>query len=526
MTPKVSVDDKIRPGSDGKLDVSHFWNVLCADKMWRMHNLYWIKDRHGNRVKFRPNETQMEFIRNMHTRNIILKARQRGFTTLIQLWMLDECLFRPNTNGGVIAHTKEDAENFFSEKIKFAYDNLAPFVKSRFGARNDTIRQMRFLNGSTITVSTSLRSGTYQYLHVSEYGKLSANNPKRADEVKSGSFPTVPVDGFIFVESTAEGRIGNFFNMCQKAQKAFEEGQELTKLDFKFHFFPWHREKSYVLDVPLNFSEAHKTYFEDLRKRGIRLTAAQKAWYVKTEETQGDLMKREFPSYPDEAFENALEGAYFTAQMRQIRSKGQIWRVPIDPYIPVHTFWDLGRDTTAIWFFQEVGLEYRFVDYYQNSGESILHYIDVLKMKKDGDEPYRYGVCFLPHDGSRKTLATDKSIAEILYENRFEVDVVRRSANKDHSILKARRVLPLCWFDKVKCKDGLACLDAYRKEKDEKLGVWKQRPLHDAASHGADAFMTFSDGYAFTPKEPNQDYMKVHDTYSPTPHGRNAMTGY
>jgi len=89
------------------------------DKRWRMNNLYFIKDARGKMVKFQFNHAQSVFFEAMHTKNIILKARQLGFTTFIQVYMLDEAVFNKNTNSGVIAHTKNDAITFFKDKIKY-----------------------------------------------------------------------------------------------------------------------------------------------------------------------------------------------------------------------------------------------------------------------------------------------------------------------------------------------------------------------------------------------------------------------
>jgi hypothetical protein len=122
--------------------------------------------------------------------------------------MLDDCLFTSNMSAGVIAHNLKDAKAFFGDKIKFAYDNLPePFRKVR-AAEQDSAESLRFNNGSSIRVGTSLRSGTLQRLHVSEYGKLCAKFPDRAEEVKTGAFNTVHLGQTITVESTAEGRAG------------------------------------------------------------------------------------------------------------------------------------------------------------------------------------------------------------------------------------------------------------------------------------------------------------------------------
>jgi hypothetical protein len=115
-------------------------------------------------------------------------------------------------------------------------------------AENDSADSLRFGNGSSIRVGVSLRSGTLQRLHVSEYGKLCAKYPDRAKEVKTGAFNTVHVGQRITVESTAEGRGGGITRWCRLLATWRSKGR-LTALDFKFHFYPWWTDEGYVLDA-------------------------------------------------------------------------------------------------------------------------------------------------------------------------------------------------------------------------------------------------------------------------------------
>lgn len=500
-----------------------------TDKLWRMNNLYYIKNKRGDKIEFHLNRHQRRLFKNKHFRNIILKARQIGFTTFIQIFMLDECIFEPNTNAGVIAHNRDDAQAFFKDKIKFAWDNLDPWIKSLLDSKGFTVdtssaSELRFSNDSMIRVGTSLRSGTFQILHVSEYGKLCAKFPDRAEEVRTGAFPTVPDDGLIFIESTAEGRAGDFFDKCEAARKFTGD---MTPLDFKFHFIAWHEQPEYFLDATPILTNTYIEYFKRLEQRNINLDSGQKAWYIKTAATMGDKMKREYPSYAEEAFEAAVEGAYFSAQMAQIRAKGQICRVPIETHLPIHTFWDLGLDTVSIWFFQKVAFDYRFVDYHHDSNEDMIHYVHFLKSKEDGGRPYNYGDVYLPHDGTKRSLASKVSAADVLFDNGFQVRIVNRTPEKSASIERARQILPKCWFDhrcdepilqkKGNAVSGVGCLDGYRKEWNDKVGSWGAKPVHDASCHGADAFMTFADGF-FHIEEIEEDV----DTRT----GRNKGTGY
>ena len=79
-----------------------------GNQYWRLNNLYKILDADGNKITLRMNGAQKDFYSNLWYYNVILKARQLGFTTFIMIYFLDSCLFNSNHGAGVIAHTRED----------------------------------------------------------------------------------------------------------------------------------------------------------------------------------------------------------------------------------------------------------------------------------------------------------------------------------------------------------------------------------------------------------------------------------
>lgn len=463
------------------------------DPRWRLSNLYWITDKDGRKVKFEANEAQIEFLNETTALNIILKARQLGFTTLCCLIYLDACLFNPNTRAGVIAHKLDDAKVIFRDKIRYPYDNLPDQLKERLNSTQDSADTLTFSNNSSVRVSTSMRSGTLQYLHVSEFGKICAMNPERAREIVTGALNTVAPGQFVAIESTAEGQDGQFYRMTQDAIALKDSGKPLSEMDYSFHFFPWYLDPSYRLDPSMVvITEDDAKYFDSLSAEGIELDDYQKAWYVKKEETQGGDMKREFPSTPKEAFEQALEGAYFSVEMAAANKHGRIGSFPVDPRYPVNTFWDLGRnDLNTIWLHQYIRGYHRFVGYYENSGEYISHYITWLNDWKSKNG-IQFGEHYLPHDGDRQSLWLPEGTMAVMSNLKFQPIIVDRAASKIQQINQARPFFHKCQFDEAACSVGLKRIKAYRKEWDDKRGVWKDRPLHDINSHGADSFLTFT----------------------------------
>lgn len=189
-----------------------------------------------------------------------------------------------------------------------------------------------------------------------------------------------------------------------------------------------------------------------------------------------------------------IKGAYYAEQMEAARTEGRILKIPRLPHQPVNTFWDLGwNDTTAVWFHQHVGMEHRFVDFLEASSKDLQWFAAEIQSRG-----HVYGTHYLPHDAKNKTLAGGgKSVQVILQgllpEHRFEV--VPRTESLVSGINQTRGVIPACWFDEDKCADGIAALEAYRREWDERLGAFKHEPLHDWASNPADAYRQFAQGY-------------------------------
>ena len=178
-----------------------------------------------------------------------------------------------------------------------------------------------------------------------------------------------------------------------------------------------------------------------------------------------------------------LEGAVYEKEIREATTLGRITKVPYDPSKPVNTFWDLGwRDSTAIWFAQAVGFEYRIIDYVEAQGRKIEDYITLLAGKS-----YNYGVDYLPHDGASESLAS-RSIAHLLRDANRTVTVLPVAGIAD-GINAVRTIFPNCWFDEENTGDGLNRLRRYRYGIDEKKNdLWSKTPLHDENSHAADAF--------------------------------------
>jgi len=182
-------------------------------------------------------------------------------------------------------------------------------------------------------------------------------------------------------------------------------------------------------------------------------------------------------------------GSIYGKQLAQAREDKRIGKVPYDGSAPVYAALDLGvGDSTAICFFQTVGQEIHFIDYYESCGEDLAHYINVLANK-----PWEYRQIFLPHDARARELQTGKTREEFFQDHGYaNVTILRPSSHvfgQDDINMVARPKFSRCYFDEKKCARLLECLAAYHYEYDEKNKLLKDRPKHDWSSHAADAFM-------------------------------------
>lgn len=202
-----------------------------------------------------------------------------------------------------------------------------------------------------------------------------------------------------------------------------------------------------------------------------------------------DMIQQEFYC----SFDAANPGAYYGKQMTQAWKDGRIGRVPVEPGVPCETWWDLGiDDSMSIWITQTVVREIRCVHYYENSGEGLAHYANYLDAwaKKHEARFARHG---MPHDIEVRELGTGKSRKEVCERQLgLKPITVAPQLDLEDGIEQVRRILGQCWFDEEQCARGISALTEYTKEWDEKQKVFAPRPLHNWASHGADAFRTLA----------------------------------
>jgi hypothetical protein len=183
------------------------------------------------------------------------------------------------------------------------------------------------------------------------------------------------------------------------------------------------------------------------------------------------------------SFDAAVEGSYYGQILNELEDKKHMQEIPREELSRTFTAWDLGMgDSTSIWVAQLVGSEVRLIDYYENHGVGLDHYVKWIR-----DNDYIKAEHILPHDVRVRELGSGKSRLEMLEEAGLEIKIAPRMG-LDDGIQAVRRLLPRCWFNVPRVQTGLNCLRNYRRDYDEKRKIFYERPLHDWSSHGSDSF--------------------------------------
>ena len=177
-----------------------------------------------------------------------------------------------------------------------------------------------------------------------------------------------------------------------------------------------------------------------------------------------------------------IEGAIYGEEIAKIEDKNQIARVPYDPTLPVSTAWDLGvADHSSIIFFQQKGTGVQIIDYHEERGHGLPHYIQMLEEK-----PYIYKDHFAPHDIDVQEFGNGKTRREIAYQLGVRFKVVPKLPVEE-GIHAVTMLLPRCWIDTDHCKNLIDALRHYHRKYIDKNRMFRSKPVHDWSSHACDA---------------------------------------
>lgn len=461
-----------------------FIDTKLSSKLWRLNNLYTIRDKDGNKRTLKLNASQLKVLKKYkHNRKIILKSRQQGISTLFLAYNMDDCLFKSGYNAGIQSYGQDESDKL-SNRARLMWEDFDVNIKElmELAVISDNQKGITFSNGSILKIG-NFRGDTLQSLHVSELAKIAKKYPDKAKELKTGAFQAVSTNNKITIESTAEGKSGLFYEIWNKAVTNILLGNNLTPLDFEPIFLSWMEDPDCQLFIEVTIPNTVQEYFNKLEKLlDISLTDEQKWWYAKKKDELGDDMQQEYPSTPEEAFESAKDGTYYSKLFREhvIKFKKLIKNL-YDQELPVNVAFDLGmNDTMVLIFFQVYRKELRIIDEYHNSGEAIAHYVEVIESK-----PYNYDEFIFPHDASVRSLNDAKTRVDIF--NELGIYGIVLPKTEIHSGIElVRQWLPNTWID-ASLQYIIDMYNNYSKQWNDKSNTWSSSPLHDEWSNPADA---------------------------------------
>lgn len=455
-------------------------------KLWRLNNLYTIIDKHGNKVRFVMNLSQHRVYAALlyHPRLIILKSRQQGISTFWLVDFFDDLCFKKNLSIGLMAQGQDEASTLL-ERVKLLWDEFPITIKQLLGLSvvEDNTKRLALSTGSKIFVRTSFRSTTLQRLHISEMGKIANNYPKKAKETKTGTLQTIAAGNPVVIESTAEG--DNMFKSMW--DQSITNVNEISSKDFYPVFLSWLDDPTCVEEKEQFIDDKAFKYFEKIEAELNRvLTPQQKNFWVMQYRELGDDIYQEYPSTEEEAFMVNREGAYYAHKylVHVIKQKRVVENL-FDRNLEVQIAVDLGmHDTMVLTVFQDYNDSTRIIDEVYDNGEDVKYYCDILKEK-----PYYLNIThiILPHDAQVKEMTSG-----ITRHEAFELEMpnayctILPKISIADGINAVRDLLNRLWIDK-RCTYLRSCFLNYTKEFDEKHNRWKNKPLHNEYSNGADS---------------------------------------
>lgn len=457
-----------------------------TDPLWRLDNLYSIKDAEtGQIIPFHPRPEQKQIFAAVYedkeTGIIILKARRLGMSTGIDVLLADATIFNAGIQSSIIDRTQGDAALKLNNIVKMAFESLDDELKKRFKIHktNDSSFVISLPGDapSAIYAGTNARGGTNQFLHVSEWGVIQADDPKRSEEILTGAIPSAQ-HGTVIIETTWKGgRGGDLWKLVEQAMKG--------KGKYKLFFFPWWTDETYTREGDASEIEPEIAQYllEKEKEIGITFSAGQKLWYQEARQTFGLFTYREFPTTISECFMSPIDGAIYADLIDALREKGRIGNGFVDQSALVHTFWDLGSPiNTVVWYVQLVGQEIRVIDCDMNQDLTVTQRVSRILGKG-----YNFGWHYLPHDAA-STHATGRTIQQELTNAGLKnTRIIPRTHDVWIGINRLRQLMPRMFFHMPECEDGVEALSNYHTKRESTSGTVLDVPVHDWTSHASDA---------------------------------------
>lgn len=483
------------------------------DPLWRLAHLYSCREEGtGRAIPLELREEQLllinHLIRTPHIPAYVIKSRRLGISTAVDTFQVDQAIFSSGFRGLIIDQTQADATKKMVEIVRFAVDNLDKRLLAglTFDKRNDSELRLRHKNepeaaDSVIYATTGGRGGDCSMLHVSEWGPISATDPIRSREIRTGAFPAARLGRRVVETTWYGGKSGDLWELVKPIMDGNPNAEGVV------YFFPWHSDPQAVR-VSGELTPEIEEYFRELgAKIGKTFSREQKCWYASKRVEQGMWVKREYPSTLDEALSVPMAGTIYGEELDDLRSKKRICQFPAEAAVPAYTFWDIGlSDFGCIWLIQFIGRDILLLDYYSSEGVPASVYAGQM-IEWERKHKIKIACNFVPHDADTRERSSGRTYVEALKDAGLrEIRVVPRTPDVWLGINELRMLMPRMFIHSVNCTgvghaagrtipSGLDCLEFYHKRVETVSGAIFEHPVHDIYSNGSDALRTMSEAY-------------------------------
>ena len=476
-----------------------------SEPLFRLCNLYQVRDDNGRMVPFIPNWSQRVILYDIYVlgrrRIAIPKARKLGFSTLAEVIGFDRAYFEQGQESAVIERSQPDA--WEKKKIvDILWEQLDTAFKDGAGLIKDNKSEIAWSNGGSVMFGLSVVGKTPTFLHISEWGIIAYNDPERSAEIKGGMLQSVSGDeAVIFAEGTFRGgRGGDWYQIVNSGLKVAEKHR--TSKDWTVRFFPWYLDGRYVLEGDISQIDAktHRFLKQKEKLTGYTFSDGQRLWYYKESQPQnsGRWMRREFPTTIDDMWSVREDGQIYASFMDAALMSG---RIHDDfrhyPQLPVYAAFDIGApENTKLVLWQEIGDRKLYLGAHSGNGDNLATPAQWWKFMQGLG--YMYGGVFLPHDAEHNSwhrlfLQAGCSVAVLLkkpmdvWENIVEAQTqfsrceFKYSEDNDDGC---------CVYDEDGNDVGLnAALECFHCKIETAVGkTARETPVHDWSSHFSTAF--------------------------------------
>lgn len=482
-----------------------FEERCIADPLFRICNLYSIRDDNGKTIPFIPNWPQRVVLHYIYIegrqRIAIPKARKLGFSTLAEVIGFDRAYFGEGQESAVIERSQPDA--WEKKKIvDMLWEELDSAFRDGAGLIKDNKGEIAWSNGGSVMFGMSVVGKTPTFLHISEWGIIAYKDPERSAEIKGGMLQSVSGDeAVIFAEGTFRGgRGGDWFQIVNSGLKVSEKHR--TKKDWSVLFFPWYHDDRYTLDGDVSQIDAATHRFLDEKEKltGYKFRDEQRLWYYKESQPQnsGRWMRREFPTTIDDMWSVREDGQIYASFMDAAMMQG---RINNDfrhyPQLPVYGSLDIGApENTKLIIWQEIGDRKLYLGAYTGNGDTMATPAQWWNFMKGLG--YSWGGVFLPHDAEHNSwhrlfLQAGCSTAVVLARPMSEWDNIveaQTQFNRCEFKYSEEDDDGCCVYDEDGNDIGLtAALECFHCKIETATGkTARETPVHDWSSHFSTAF--------------------------------------